>query len=317
MPHNDQQAGACLALDVGGTNLKAAVYDDSGHSVLELRRPSPPDRLVERVLEVLQELAGSAQEAGYQVQAIGLVVPGVVDQAGGVVIEASNLNWRNLPLRSLVEERTGLPVAFGHDVRAGGLAEFRLGAAKGTSNALILPVGTGIAGAMICGGQLIEGSRVGEIGHLDVGTGIHCACGAVGCLETVASAGAIARRYSAATGRRVSGASEVTEALRGGDPAAQAVWDEAISALARALACYITLLAPELVVVGGGLARAGETLLAPLRQALEERLSFQHLPRVVHAALGDLAGCIGAGLLAADLISGTPTAAPATAGVRP
>lgn len=307
MTATDRRTGTYVALDVGGTSIKGAVFDEGLHPVLERRLPWGSAKHPQTVLDFVDELAASADKAGYEVRAVGVVVPGIVDQRRGVAIEAANLPWRDVPLRSLVEQHTGLPVAFGHDVRAGGLAELRLGAARGATDALILPVGTGIAAAMIRDGKLIEGSRVGEIGHLFVDSGLVCACGAVGCLETVASAAAVTRRYAASAGRTpAGGASGVVEALRAGDPVAQAVWEDALRALAQALACYITLLDPDLIVVGGGLAQAGETLLVPLGVRLRERLSFQRMPQLRAAALGDLAGCIGAGLLAADLVGASP-----------
>jgi glucokinase len=189
-------------------------------------------------------------------------------------------------------------VAFEHDVRAGGLAEGQLGAARGASDYLFLPIGTGIAGAVVIGSRPYSGhGYAGEIGHLIVEPdGPVCGCGARGCLEAIASAAAIDREYARRSGRPAQRL--VSELVVAGDPDARAVWQHAIEALARALQAYATLLAPELVVVGGGLAGAGDVLLNPLADALDALLTFQRRPRLVPAELGDQAGALGAALLA-------------------
>ena len=139
-----------------------------------------------------------------------------------------------------------------------------------------------------------------RIGHLDVGSGDLGACGATGCLETVATGPSIARRYNALTGAAVSGAKPVVDRMMQGDLVAASVWQDAVEALANALTSYITLLSPELIVVGGGLSAAGELLLAPLRVAVKRRLVWQQQPRIVQAALGDNAACLGAAILASE-----------------
>jgi hypothetical protein len=188
---------------------------------------------------------------------------GIVDDECGVAVFSANLGWRDLPLRSLLAARTGLPVGLGHDVRAGALAEAALGAARGVRDVLFVAVGAGVAGAALVDGRLlVAGGFAGELGHLRVDpAGEPCGCGGRGCVETVASAAAIARRYAARTGRPVAGAAAVAARVRKGDPDAVAVWEEAVGALAEGLAAAVTLLAPRLVVVGRGLAGAGELLL--------------------------------------------------------
>ena len=144
------------------------------------------------------------------------------------------------------------------------------------------------------------GGYAGEIGHTPAaGHDEPCACGSRGCLEAVASAAAIARRYTARSGKPAAGAAEVLEA---GDADALAVWDEALDALADALAWIASVLAPEAVVIGGGLSRAGAALFDPLDERIPRRLTFQRVPRLVPAALGERAGCIGAALLALDSV---------------
>jgi glucokinase len=285
-----------VALDVGGTAMKGALITASSTSYQ--RWPTPladgPDAVVAAALKVIDDLVGQAGDA----VAVGLVVPGLVDDETGVAIDSENIGWRDVPFRDLVRQRTGLPVGFGHDVRAGGLAERAQGAAGGCDDVLFMPIGTGISGAMFVAGRLVRNRYAGEIGHIDVGVDVDCVCGAHGCLEAVASGAAIARRYRSAGGDQVAGGREVLLRREAGDPIAVRVWDEAVAALARALTTYISLLAPERIVIGGGLAEAGAALFDPLREHLRELLVWQREPTLVPAALGDNAACLGAALLA-------------------
>jgi glucokinase len=308
-----------VGVDVGGTDTKAALVDAGGTARAARSLPTPhagaatADRVIDLVADLVEELGRDARPV-----AVGLAVPGVVDEAGGRAVWSENIDWRDVPFAAAIGERCGLPAVLGHDVRAGGLAESRLGAARGVDDVLFMPIGTGIAAAVILGGRLHAGEGyAGEIGHVDVGHGEPCACGSSGCLEAIASAAAIARRYAARTGRPVAtgkdgaqpgavveppvtGAEEVVRAARTGDPDAVAVWEQALDALGLALAWVASVLAPEAIVIGGGLSRAGDALLDPLAERMQRRLTFQRVPRLVPAALGDQAGCLGAALLALD-----------------
>jgi glucokinase len=297
--------GWVVALDVGGTAMKGAIVGPDGATCGLLRRPTPrdqgPDAVVDSIGAALDLLLEDARRRGLGVAAAGVAVPGIVDDERGVAVFSANLGWRDLPLRALLQARTGLPVGFGHDVRSGALAEATFGAARDVRDMLFLAVGAGIAGAaLVDGGLLVAGGYAGEIGHLRVDpSGAPCSCGGRGCVETVASGAAIARCYAARTGRPVDAAA-VAALVREGDPDAVAVWGDAVAALAHGLAAAVALLAPRLVVVGGGLAGAGALLIRPLSEALRGRLSPRaaRMPRLVGASLGDQAGCLGAALLA-------------------
>ncbi|MCL2780033.1 MAG: ROK family protein [Actinomycetia bacterium] len=302
-----------IALDVGGTMIKGAVVAgeltaDSDGGIKYHRWATPradgPDAVVARVLTVLDELLERAGDAA----AVGLVVPGVVDDAAGIARYSENIGWHDVPFRQLVGERCGRPVGFGHDVRTGGLAERLLGAGRDARDLLFLPIGTGISGAMFIDGRMVTDAYSGEIGHIDVGADVDCVCGAHGCLEAVASAASIARRYHQASGIAVPGAREVVDRL-GDDPIARRVWGDAVAALARALATYVSLLAPERIVIGGGLACAGQALFDPLRNRLRELLVWQPVPQLVPARLGDNAACLGAAILARRASAATRTTA--------
>ncbi|MGK5544895.1 ROK family protein [Streptomyces sp. URMC 127] len=303
-----------IALDVGGTAIKAALIGPDHELLHEARRPTGreqgPEAVVAGILDFAAELAATGEAAcGEPAAAAGIAVPGIVDAGTGTAVYSANLGWRDVPLRDLLRGRLGgTPVALGHDVRAGGLAEGRLGAGDGADRFLFVALGTGIAGAIGIDGRIEAGAHgcAGEIGHIAVRpgpAGKPCGCGGRGCLETVASAAAVSRAWAEASGAPEADAADCARAVEAGDPRARAVWQEAVDALADGLVIAHTLLDPRTLIVGGGLAEAGETLFAPLRTAVAERMTFQQRPRVIPAALGDAAGCLGAGLLAWDLLT--------------
>ncbi|WP_407550525.1 ROK family protein [Streptomyces sp. Pv4-95] len=306
-----------IALDVGGTGMKAALVGADGRLLHEARRPTGrergPEEVVESVLGFAAELRDvGARRFGAPAVAAGVAVPGIVDEAGGIAVYAANLGWRDVPMRALLSERLGgIPIALGHDVRTGGLAEGRIGAGKDADRFLFVPLGTGIAGAIGIGGRIEAGAHgsAGEIGHIVVRPGgRECGCGQRGCLETLASAAAVGRDWAAACGDPQAGAADAAKAVASGDARARAVWRTAVDALADGLVTGLTLLDPQTLIIGGGLAEAGDTLFEPLREAVRRRVTFQRLPSIVPAALGDAAGCLGAGLLAWDLLSTEVTA---------
>ncbi|QGV79917.1 ROK family protein [Streptomyces ficellus] len=307
-----------IALDVGGTGMKAALVGADGTLLYEARRATGRERgadaVVEGILGFAAELYAHGRERyGTAAVAAGVAVPGIVDPDRGVAVYAANLGWRDVPLRALLTRRLGgLPVALGHDVRTGGLAEGRVGAGRGADRFLFVPLGTGIAGAIGIGGAIEAGAHgyAGEIGHIVVRPGgPACGCGQRGCLETLASASAVSRAWAAASGDPEADAADCAKAVESGDARAAAVWRDAVDALADGLVTALTLLDPRTLIIGGGLAEAGETLFTPLRAAVEERVTFQKLPAIVPAALGDTAGCLGAGLLAWDLLASSEVSA--------
>lgn len=300
---------AVVAFDVGGTDMKSALFTADGTMLGLTRTPTPlagadtPQLVLDAVAEIT---AGYARDfANIVPRAAGILVPGLVDDENGIGVFASNLGWRNAPFKAMGEKQLGMPVAFSHDVRGAGEAEYRLGAARGVQDAAVLVIGTGIAGAFFIGGRPhIAGGYAGEIGHsVVIPNGPVCPCGGVGHLEAIASAGAIARLYTARSGEAVDGAREVLERAQAGDAVAVAVWHEAVQALALGISQVITVLAPEVIVLGGGLAQAGPALFEPLQQALDSMLTFQRRPRLIAAQIGEDAGLIGAALRARDLVA--------------
>jgi len=298
-----------IAIDVGGTGMKCALVRPDGNVHHTERHPTGAERgpamVTEHILDVASGLAGRARAEGLDPRAAGLVVPGVVDETAGVAVWSSNVGFRDVPMRSLMAERLGIPAALGHDVRAGGMAEARLGAGRGEPHVLFMAIGTGIAAAHVVDGHAFAGAHgaAGEVGHVIVRPGgPPCPCGSRGCLESVASASAVGRRYAELSGITTATAYDVAARSAAGEPLAGAVWTDAVEALADGLLTAQALYDAGIVVLGGGLAEAGEALLVPLRAALARRITFHRIPRLVRAALGDTAGCLGAALLALDTL---------------
>jgi glucokinase len=292
-------AEVVVAIDVGGTGLKGAVVDAAGRSSGVERRATPvtdgPEAVVGAVLDFAAELSGRGAVAG-----VGLAVPGIVDAEAGIVREAANLGWRELELGRRASERLGIPVSVLHDARAAAVAEGAAGAARGVADWLLLTLGTGVGAAVVVDGAfyLGPGGRGGELGHITIDPrGPTCACGRRGCLEAYASAGHIARHYTVRA-NRVSGAEEVVARAAAGDPVAEDVWAHALDALAIAIANYDALLDPDLVVIGGGLAAAGEELFGPLGRLVKGRSLSGEPPPVVPARFGERAGRLGAAITA-------------------
>jgi glucokinase len=303
-----------IALDVGGTGMKAALVGAGGELLHRARRATGrergPDAVVDGILDFAAELrAYGTEHLGAPAAAAGVAVPGIVDEDRGIAAYAANLGWRDVPLRARLAERLdGVPVALGHDVRTGGLAEGRIGAGRGTDRFLFVALGTGIAGAIGITGRVEAGAHgfAGEIGHIVVRPdGTPCPCGQRGCLERYASAAAVSEAWAAVTGNPAADAADCAKAVEAEDRQAREVWQHAVDALADGLVTALTLLDPRTLIIGGGLAEAGETLFTPLREAVHSRVTFQKLPTIVPAALGDTAGCLGAGLLAWDLLDNT------------
>jgi glucokinase len=295
-----------VAVDLGGTLTKLAYAGRDGSTSAATRLRT----------EAVEGRASVPWLAGVLTQAVrarphdhclgyGVVVPGIIDVAAGVVRAAPNVGWYDLPLRDQLGGGTGLPGTVAHDVRSAGLAEWRLGAVSTTANLLFLALGTGIAGAMVTDGRLLDAEGYGgEIGHVAVAAaaGTACLCGQHGCLETVASATGVSRTYGRLAGTTAPDAQAVADLARSGHPHAVAAYALAVRALTEALLTYATLLAPETIVVGGGLAGAFDLIGPPVEAGIAAAMTFQRRPRLVPARLGPDAGVVGAGLVGWDRV---------------
>lgn len=290
-----------IALDAGGTKLLAGVLDEELGGDWRMRAAwSDAD-----VLEVLGFTIGEARLAAPDADAIGVGIPSRVDRATGASVGAAHLPLEGVPLRDVLVDRTGLPVYVDNDANLAALAEHRAGAAAGASDVVMITIGTGIGGGLILGGRLYRGATgaAGEIGHMTIGfEGPECAgdCPGRGCFETYVSGPALARAgVEAGLGPDLDGAA-VTELALAGDPAAR----EAVGVIGRRLgagiASLLNLFDPEVVVVGGGVSRAGDLLLEPAREVARERAlaPAADRTRIVPARFGEDAGVVGAALLA-------------------
>jgi glucokinase len=295
------------AIDVGGTTIKGALMNEAGTLSPVHRIPTDAVAGADAVVRHIQEMSATLLAEARPV-AIGLGVPGIIDEVAGIARFATNIPWRNVPLRDLLAEKTGLPVALGHDVRCGALAEGKFGSAMGQSDYVFVALGTGVGSGIVINHRLYIGrqSLGGELGHTVVDPhGPLCFCGKQGCLEAVSSAGAVSRHYC--TQANVPPGSVTAEAVAeraaAGDALARTILGEAAEALGLSLANYAALLNPGCIVIGGGLAEAGASFLEATKAAFRRwsDAALQDTP-ICPAQLGVHAGLIGAGILALESI---------------
>ncbi|MER6610592.1 ROK family protein [Streptomyces sp. NPDC000927] len=305
------QSDLVAALDIGGTKIAAALVDGGGGLLARAQRPTPAREGAEAVMgavgEVLAELSGSPMWG--RVTAVGIGSAGPVDASAGTVSPVNVPGWRDFPLVERVGEAVGgLPVELVGDGVAMTAAEHWLGAARGHDNALCMVVSTGVGGGLVLGGRLHPGptGNAGHIGHVSVELdGDPCPCGSYGCVERIASGPNIARR-ALENGWRPGpdgdvSAAAVAAAARTGDRIALASYGRAAQALAAGIAATAVLVEIDIAVIGGGVAGAGDILLAPLRRALDRyaTLSFVRRLTVAPALMGADAGLVGAAAVAA------------------
>ncbi len=297
-----------IGIDVGGTKISGGLADDDGALKSQIRRST--DRAgrasagYEAICEIIEELEGEAGRQASAVSRIGIGFGGPVDFEAGVVLLSHHVEgWEGFPLRSNLEERFGVPVVIDNDANAGTLGEWMFGAGRGCRDLFYINIGTGIGGGIISGGRMARGAHnlAGEIGHtVVVRSGPRCTCGNFGCLESCASGEAIGRRGTESLGRPVS-SKELFALAATGDLTARKVLQEVIEDLAHGIGIIVSLLNPELVIVGGGLSEAPEKyFLEPLRHAYS-RYCLNEAGRglrIEPAQLGYDAGIAGAVALA-------------------
>lgn len=286
-----------LALDLGGTAIKSAVLTLSDELIDNRSTPTPQnDPSGQRAIEVLTELI-----LGYQlthsIERVGLVVPGLVDAQRGISIFSGTLGWRNLHIAEALFEATGLKVFLDHDVTSAGLAELKLGASAPFKNSVLVQIGTGIASAIVINGEIYRPhEQVGEIGHASIGNDRPCPCGLTGCLEMTASGGALSRSYLAKTNESISPL-EIFSRAQKGETVAEEVWQEMVDALALGFSWLASTISPDAIVMGGGIAQAGQPFVSAVEKSLQARLSVHRMPKILISTLADQAACLGAGLM--------------------
>ena len=311
-----------VGVDLGGTSINVGVVPYEGGKVLGMRSMPTDldhgakfvvDRMVEMIRGCMRDAAREADIPDDGFIGIGLGSPGPLDRKTGTVIETPNLGWRNFPLRDLISNSIGLPAELDNDANCATIGEWWMGAAQGIRTLVGVTLGTGIGGGIVLDGKVYHGVAdvAGEVGHMTIdSTGRKCKCGNYGCLEAYASGPAIAARAieGLETGEplrlpsRVDGdlsrltAETVYEAIIAGDLYAKEVMHETAKFLGVGLANLINILNPEMVVISGGVTRAGEHLFEPLRAQIRRR-AFRHAEencRIVSSTLGGMAGVIGA-----------------------
>ncbi|MFZ4895013.1 copper homeostasis protein CutC [Plantibacter sp. Mn2098] len=291
-----------IALDIGGTNLKGAIVDASGRAIASrsIGAGSTGDESIQRIIDLLTGLRAQTEESGHTVVGVGVVTPGMVDAANGVVRYASTLDWTDVPLGPILSAELGVPVEIGHDVRSSGLAESLFGASAGVANSVLVAIGTGVAASVLSDGHPVVGAvtTAGELGHIPaIPDGEDCTCGQHGCLEVYLSGAGLARRYAAAGGEAGLDAAAISTRL-GTDPIADRIWADGVHAFALGLKSVTLLIDPAVIVLAGGVSRAGAKLLDPLRAELSESLVWRDAPEIRLSELGTSGGRIGAAVLA-------------------
>ena len=292
-----------VAVDVGGTTLKALALTGHGEVVAEsvVATPSGGDGVRSALRDLVAVMVGELETHGATPRRIGIATPGVVDPEQGVVAYASNLGWRDLPLAADLRAEFGVAVHVEHDAKAGALAEHAARTDGTGADLAFVPIGTGVSAAYFAGDDLLRGTTgaIGEFGHVRaVPGGDLCACGARGCVEAYTSATNLVVRYRRAGGRADDAADVV--ARIGRDPIAARVWREALDALAVGLGGLVMLLDPSRIVIGGGLSLAGPTLLDPLRERLDAEVPWRAMPPVSASGFGARSVLVGAALLGDD-----------------
>ncbi len=306
-----------IAVDLGGTNLRCSVVDRNGKLLVETRQPTGagdgPDQVIARIARMIESVATQANldmEVG-----VGVAAPGPLDTKSGIVRYTPNLEgWHDVPLRDELEKLTGHEVVLGNDVNASALGEFYFGAASDVEHMVLVAIGTGFGGGVISDGRLIDGPRGlgGELGHTTVSMGgPRCTCGSTGCVEAFCSGWAIERdgqqvvrsgrseKIRELAGDGMITARTVSRAAKAGDEAALGIFERAGTALGVALASFVNIFSPEMIVVGGGLSRAGDILLDPAKRALRANAMPDLLESVEirTSALGTKTGTYGAAAL--------------------
>lgn len=288
---------SAVGVDVGGTFVKAVRLDSNREIVSRTRRPTPADPS-----EIIGAVASVATELGAGLP-LGLGLAGLVDHEAGQLVWAPHLPGTAVDFRRPLMEKLGVPVTVDNDANMAALAEHRLGAGKGAEHMLMITLGTGIGMGAVLGGQVYRGrGHAGEVGHITIDTnGDQCACGRRGCWETKVSGtsfGADARELLGPEAK----AEDLVEAALGGDEKAIARITEAGEWLAVGIETLVLALDPDVIVVGGAAAGAGDLLLDPVRRRLSVTEGAGHRPlaKMVPSALGQEAGAIGAAVAALE-----------------
>ena len=311
-----------IGIDVGGTNVKIALVDENGKIIYSNSVPTYAkmgyEYTVNNIKQAIKDLMKETETQPKDIQGIGFDFPGQVDYKTGVVKLAPNIpGWVNVPIAQMIEEEFHIPTKIDNDVRCAALGEMLFGAGRGCENFVCITVGTGIGSGLVVNGQIVRGASnaAGELGHikLQMKDGPICGCGDTGCLEAFASGPSIVamaqdyikggkstkfREMAAAEGGEIT-PYMVAKAAEAGDPVAKRIFEIVGEYIGIGLTSVINLLNPEKVIIGGGVAEAGDLLFNPIRKTIKERAMVVagEAVEIVPAQLGNSAGVIGASIL--------------------
>ena len=309
-----------IGIDVGGTGIKVGVIDDSLNIISEKSIPTctsiPFPEQVERIVGCVLSAAEGAGLTRDRIASVGVGIPGIANLATGEIIKCTNMGWFHVPFREEFRKHLDVPLFIDNDANVAALAESVAGISAGTASSVFITIGTGIGSGIIVNGKIWNGFHGigGEIGHviLDL-DGVPCTCGNHGCLERYCSATALIRMARKAVAenqntlimKMVSNditkieARTVIDAAKENDPVASEVYSRYIDCLAQAVGSIVNLIDPEVIVIGGGVSKAGSFLLDPVRREFRKYVLYsdQPLPEIKLAVLGSEAGIIGAAML--------------------
>ncbi len=315
-----------IGIDLGGTAIKLAIIDDRGNIVDKSEEPTGrngKDAVLDQITAMIDKLLKMNNMDMAQVTSVGIGVPGFIDWESGYVYELVNLKWKDVRLKEELQQRIALPVFVENDANAAALGELWVGAGQNARSLVMVTLGTGVGGGVVINGDVIHGANGmgGEIGHLSLlpEDGPLCNCGKKGCLETLASATAVARMGREAAESGESGllhallksgqqitARDVVEAAAQGDEKSREIMDRVTYHLGWGLSLIANTINPDRMVIGGGLSRAGEILFNPLRESFRQ-FSLKRVYEaceIIPAQLGNDAGVIGAAWVARNRTMG-------------
>lgn len=291
-----------LGVDIGGTKIAGARVAVDGQVMAHTTRATTaddPEGILDALEEIFQELGGADS-----LPAVGVAVAAFLNQSRDTIYFSPNIAWQDFPLKQRVSERLGVPVVLENDANAAGWGEFRFGAGSDVSSMLMLTLGTGVGGALVDNGRLLVGGfgMAGELGHIIIEPGGRlCGCGNHGCLEQYASGTALMRDARESLGEPSLTQAQLTELLMQQNPVALEALDGVARALGRGITSLVAVTDPERIVIGGGVAAAGDLLMQPVRESFLESYgasSKRPVADIALATMGNTAGVVGAADLA-------------------
>ncbi|MBW9171168.1 ROK family protein [Clostridium estertheticum] len=310
-----------IGIDLGGTNIAIGIVDENGKIIheesCETRSEREPQELIDDMIALVLKVLDEYHMQLNEITAIGVGIPGLADEDGNVIF-CVNLGWRNVPLRKMLEDALHIPVYIDNDATVAALAEYESGSMQNCKSGLMLTLGTGIGGGIIINGEIYSGfNGVGsELGHTVIGENFYnCNCGRNGCLETFASSTAIIK-YTKKLIMEMNEPTTITENVQGnidnlnakiifdcakkGDKIAALAVDRLIKYLGIGIINIVNFIDPEIIVLGGGIAGAGQYLLDLITKEVLANKYYKDLPiaKIVLAQLGNKAGVIGAAMVA-------------------